>query len=200
MSRTDRHTPHDQAMPEDDTASAAAEPQGTAADTEADIFRSELKRVREEREALEQQLAEAESRFLRARAELDTMRRRMAGELDLARSAGVDSAVMPVLIVYDDLERALDAAAKSGDSGSIVPGVQAVKAGLLRGLENLGITLMGLVGEHFDPERHEAMAIVPAGEGEEPGTIHEVFEAGFMHGDRLVRAARVTVVADGAPV
>ncbi len=196
MSRTDQHTPHDQSIPEDDDASGAVEPQGAATDTEADILRSELKRVREERETLEQRLSEAESRFLRARAELDTMRRRMVGELDLARAAGVDSAVMPVLIVYDDLERALDAASKSGDSGSIVPGVQAVKEGLLRALDSLGITLMGVVGERFDPERHEALAIVPAGEGEEPGTIHQVFEAGFMHGDRLVRAARVTVVAE----
>ena len=198
MSRTDQHNPHDQSPPEEGTVAAADEPQGAAADTEADIFRSELKRVREEREALEQQLAEAESRFLRARAELDTMRRRMAGELDLARAAGVDSAVMPVLTVYDDLERALAAAAKSGDSGSIVPGVIAVKEGLLRALDSLGISVMGLVGEHFDPERHEALAIVPASEGEEPGAIHEVFEAGFMHGDRLVRAARVTVVAEDA--
>lgn len=196
MSRTDQQTPHDQPTPEEEIASAAEQPSGAAADTEADILRSELKRVREEHDALEQKLAEAESRYLRARAEIDTMRRRMVGELELARDAGVDSGVRPVLVVYDDLVRALDAAAKSGDAGSIVPGVEAVKEGLLRALGSLGITLMGVVGEKFDPERHEALAIVPPSEGEEPGTIHQVFEAGFMHGDRLVRAARVTVVAE----
>ncbi|HRN17725.1 MAG: nucleotide exchange factor GrpE [Trueperaceae bacterium] len=182
---------------EDHVAPTAAEvetPQ-EGADSEADILRSELKRVREKSEALEEELAASNDRFLRARAEMDTMRRRLIGEVEQARDAGLDEALMPVLAVYDDLERALTVAAESDDPASIVTGVQLVKENLERQLAGLGIHRVGLVGEHFDPHLHEALTTVPPSPGKEPGTIAQVFEPGFVKGERLVRVARVIVVA-----
>src|SRR5690606_39905312 len=130
--------------------------------TEVDILRSELKNVRQEAEALKSELAEAKDRTLRARAELDTLRRRMQGERELARDAGLESVMLPVLSVYDDLARALEAAEIASDPAAILPGVRAVMEGLERNLDNLGIHRTGDVGETFDPARHEALAVVPA--------------------------------------
>ena len=93
----------------------------------------------------------------------------------------MDETLMPVLAVYDDLERALAAAASTDDQGG---GIVA------------GIKRTGTVGEEFDPQVHEALSTVPAGPGRPPGTIFQVFEPGFLQGDRLIRVARV-VVADG---
>ncbi len=185
----------------DDEARAGADSSGdvdadTGADTEADILRSELQRLQEENERLEQEVTSANERHLRARAELETMRRRMQGEAELARERGVDSALLPALRVYDDLERALDAAAKTDDPSSIVPGVRTVKESLLRDLGTLGVELVGQPGERFDPNLHEALTVVPLRDEAEPGTIDQVFEAGFVQGERLVRVARVTVFAD----
>lgn len=163
--------------------------------TEADILRTELRSAVEELSGLNQQLQEAEERHLRARAELDTMRRRMLGEVELARDEGVASALTPALTVFDDLERALNAADLSADPGSIVPGVRAVREGLLRNLASLGVELVGLPGDPFDPNLHEALTVVPLTPGAKPGTIAQVFEAGFVRGERLVRVARVTVFA-----
>jgi len=177
------------------TAAEAGNPHGSA-DTEADILRSEFKRAREKSEALEEELAASNDRYLRARAEMDTMRRRLIGEVAQARDAGLDEALMPVLAVYDDLERALAVAGESADPASIVTGVQLVKENLERQLAGLGIHRIGQVGERFDPHLHEALTTVPPSPGREPGTIAQVFAPGFVKGERLVRVARVIVVAN----
>jgi len=163
---------------------------------EAEILREELGRAVEQVGRLEADLREAEDRYLRARAEQDTMRRRLQGEAELARAEGVASALAPSLNVFDDLERALDAAERAADPGSIVPGVRAVQSALLRNLAALDVRLVGVPGERFDPNLHEALTVVQLRPGAEPGTIDQVFEAGFMQGDQLVRVARVTVFAD----
>lgn len=192
--------PADAAAPEQ-RVDAADEGERVARDTEADILRSELKNARQEAEALKSELAEAKDRTLRARAELDTFRRRMQGELELAREAGFESVMLPVLSVYDDLNRALEAAEVGSDPAAILPGVRAVMEGIERNLDNLGIRRTGDVGETFDPSLHEALAVVPATGDTRPGTISQVFEIGFVRGDRLVRPARVVVASgpnDGA--
>ncbi|MEJ2358358.1 MAG: nucleotide exchange factor GrpE [Deinococcales bacterium] len=137
--------------------------------------------------------APAEARYLRSRAELENYRRRAADDVERAREAGLDSAVLAVLTVFDDLGRALQAAEASDDPTSIVPGVRAVKESLERNLENLDIRPIGEPGEPFDPNEHEALTAVPLIADAEPGTIADVFQAGFKRGDRLVRPARVVV-------
>jgi molecular chaperone GrpE len=160
---------------------------------EVEVWRTELARANEALALARAELAAAEDRALRARAELENLRRRQQAELERARQQGLDGAVFPVLSVHDDLERALAAAAQSDDPASIVPGVEAGLAGLLRKLEALGLERTGAPGEVFDADRHEAIMAVPASEPGQAGTIQSVFEAGFVQGDRLVRPARVVV-------
>jgi molecular chaperone GrpE len=160
---------------------------------ELEIWRAELERVQAALEDALRERQEADERALRARAELDTLRRRQAGELDRARMQGLDAALLPVLAVHDDLARALHAAAQSDDPGSIVAGVEAVLAGLLRSLEMLGLTRIGTAGEPFDAHLHEAVIALPTADAAQVGCIQSVFEVGFVQGERLVRPARVAV-------
>jgi len=122
----------------------------------------------------------------------------MEVRLEREREAGMDSMVLPVLNVYDDLERALEAAAAAGEEGPFVTGVRAVRDSLLRQLDSLGIRVVGLRGEGFDPELHEALAVVAAGPDAADGTIVQVFSAGFAKGDRLIRPAKVIVAKEDA--
>jgi molecular chaperone GrpE len=160
------------------------------------IYQAELARLGDELAAARDELRAERDRALRARADLDNLRRRHAAEADRARAAGQDAVIGSVLAVHDDLDRALAAAARSGDPTAIVPGVEAVLAGLLRTLETLGFRRTGAVGEPFDAALHEAIMVVPTPEGATPGTIQAVFEVGFRQGDRLVRPARVIVHQD----
>jgi molecular chaperone GrpE len=183
-------------------ASASADASTAGADAaapehqEADVLRRELGRAQEALETARAEIEELRDRALRARAELENARRRVAGEVERAHDAGLDAALAPALSAYDDLGRALQAA-EGGDPAAIVPGVRAVREGLERKLAALGVERVGAVGDAFDPDRHEALTAVPASGDATPGTIADVFEAGFVRRDRLIRPARVVVFADG---
>jgi molecular chaperone GrpE len=191
--------------PEPDAASAAAsadaapsadaetaEASSATSDEEVDVLRGELRKLREALDVAQAEAAEAQDRALRARADLENLRRRSHADLERAHGAGLDAAIGPVLTVHDDLERAI-AAARQGEPAAILPGVEAVLAALVRQLEGLGLTRTGAVGEPFDPERHEALTALPTPEPELAGTIQAVYSVGFLQGDRLVRPARVVV-------
>ncbi len=182
--------------PTEGSAHGASEAGGTDAD-ELAILRDELAALRQQLDQAEADRADQEGRALRAMAELDTVRRRAAADQSRARDAGLDAAVLPVMEVHDDLRRALSAA-EGSDPASIVPGVRAVMETLERNLGKLDIRRIGDVGEAFDPDLHEALTSMPVAEGAEPGTIAEVFEAGFARGERLIRPARVVVYQDAA--
>ena len=163
------------------------------ADTgELEILRSELATLQVALEAAGADLENYKDRYLRARADLENYRRRALQDVERAREAGLDSAILPVLTVFDDLGRAL-AVADEEDPGKILPGVQSVLTALERNLDTLGIQRLGEVGDPFDPDLHEALTAVPTDDEERKGTIAEVFQAGFKRGDRLVRPARVLV-------
>ena len=160
--------------------------------SEIDILREELATLQASLATIESELSDANDRHLRARADLDNYRRRAAQDADRARQAGLDSAVLPILSVFDDLGRAL-AVADEEDPAKIIPGVQAVMAGLERNLDSLGLKRIGEIGEKFDPDLHEALTAVPTDASEKKGTIAEVFQSGFVRDERLVRPARVLV-------
>ncbi len=177
----------------DDTNNATLEESETA-DVEVDeaaLLRETLGIKEKELEAMKVTADDYKDKYLRSQADLQTYRRRVQGDIERARDAGLESALLPVMTVYDDLGRAL--AAGQEDPEKILPGLQAVKEGLERNLDMLGIKKVGEKGETFNPELHEALAMVPVTKGAEPGTIAEVFEVGFMKGDKLVRPAKVVV-------
>ena len=158
-------------------------------------MRGELARAERELDEARTEAAEFRDRWLRARADLENVRRRGAGEVERAREAGLDSAVLPVLSTYDDLRRALQAA-EDADPATLVPGIKAVLESLERSLAALDIERVGEVGDAFDPDVHEALTAMPTDDANRKGTIAQVYEAGFTRGDRLVRPARVVVYAD----
>ena len=94
----------------------------TSEDDEINIFRSELSKTKE---ALEKAQAEAEdfkSKHMRALAEMQTIRRRVSGDVERARNQGADSVILSVIPVYDDLRRALEAAGE--DQGRVGHGLE----------------------------------------------------------------------------
>lgn len=183
---------------EDVTTTGAAPDAGDGLAAETQILRDELSKAHVELAASKRATAEAHERFLRARADLENVRKRSVTDTQRAREAGVDTAVLPVLRVFDDLGRAITAAEHAGEPGAILPGVQAVRDTLERELEALEIRPVGAAGEAFDPSLHEALSITPLKPGAQAGVIAEVFEVGFRRGDRLIRPARVVVYSDHA--
>lgn len=147
-------------------------------------------------ESLRQQADDNWSRYLRAVAELDNLRKRSAREIENAHKFGAERLAAALLPVRDSLEAGLKAAAEA-ESGSI--GIDALLEGdratlrlLDQAFASAGIVEVDPEGEPFDPARHEAISMLPSPTAE-PNSVIAVVQKGYLLNERIVRPARVVV-------
>ena len=149
--------------------------------------------TREQMEAAElaaKQLESVKDQFVRLTAEYDNYRKRTAKEKDsLYQDAKADT-IKEFLAVYDNLERAVST---EGDEDSPhKKGLEMIFHQYQEILKKLGVTEIEAQGAPFDPERHNAvMHIDDENLGE--NVVSQVFQAGFMLGDKVIRHAIVQV-------
>jgi len=131
----------------------------------------------------------------RTQADFENFRKRMTRDVAAAEQRGVAKLAKELLPALDNLGRALAAAEAEGEAdGHLGAGVKLVADELLAALKRGGIEPFSPRGERFDPTEHEAMAQQPV-DGAEPGTVVEVYQQGFRHGESVLRPARVVVAA-----
>ncbi len=136
-----------------------------------------------------QLLAEAADKYLRLAAEYDNYRKRTAKEKDHAWSEAKAQTVAAFLPVYDNLERALK---QETCDEAYKKGVEMTMKGLQDALTALGVETIPALGESFDPNRHNAVMHCDDPEAGE-STIVEVFQQGFLCGDKVIRFSMVKV-------
>lgn len=150
-------------------------------------------------EALQEEAAENWNKYLRAVAEVDNLRKRSARDLEKARKYAVEKLAEQLLPVRDSLEAGLKAAEDADPAAlevtSLLEGERATLRLLDEALTGAGIHEIDPLGEPFDPERHEAISMLPSAEAE-PGSILTVIQKGYELNDRVVRPARVIVAAE----
>ncbi len=140
------------------------------------------------------EVAELEDRWRRALADLDNLRKRHRRELSGERAAERERVAAAFLPVIDNIDLAVEHAEAA--PGAIVEGVRAIREQALAVLAQLGYPRRDEVGRPFDPTRHEVVAVVPAAEGSEPGSVVEVVRPGYGDSERSLRPAAVTVARD----
>jgi molecular chaperone GrpE len=150
---------------------------------------------------LEAEKADLTDRLVRLAADMDNLRKRTERDAQDARKYAVTKFAGDMLVVGDNLKRALEAVPaekKEEDEAlkALVDGVEMTGREMDRLLEKNGITKISALGERFDPHRHQAMfevsdPSVPA------GTVVQVMQEGYQIGDRVLRAAMVGVSKDG---
>ena len=134
-------------------------------------------------------LAAAEDRFLRLAAEYDNYRKRTTREKEAAWTEAKAQTVSAFLPVYDNLERALK---QETADAAYAKGVEMTMKGLQDALTGLGVEMIPALGETFDPNRHNAvMHVEDDSVGE--NTVVEVFQQGFLCGEKVIRFAMVKV-------
>ncbi|TQO20115.1 molecular chaperone GrpE [Rhodoglobus vestalii] len=187
----------------DDTAhpDAAAEhgadaDAGADSNADADAELTDGETVANELSAEDQQLLEDASRdlvaemrdqMLRAQAELVNFRSRVERDRVTNREAVIADVVRSMLPALDDLDRA----DKHGDIIEGTP-LALVAHKISSSFERFGLRKVGEKGEVFDPAFHEAVVHLTDPEAKE-NTIADVFEPGYILGERVVRAAKVAV-------
>ena len=139
----------------------------------------------EEKEA---EIKELNDKYLRLAAEYDNFRRRSAKEREGIYSDAYADAMAAIMPVIDNLERA----AMYSDAEKVRAGLELTFKSFADTLEKLGIKSFGEAGDTFDPNIHNAVMHVEDEEKGE-GEIVEVFQKGYIKGDKVIRYAMVKV-------
>ncbi len=140
----------------------------------------------------EARLAEMSDAYLRAKAEVENIRRRSEEEMAKARKFAVESFAESLLPVMDSMEAAI--ALPDAKVETVLEGVHATKRQLASALErNKVLEINPAAGTKFDPHQHQAISVVPA--EQEPNTVVTVLQKGYSIAERVLRPALVTVTA-----
>ena len=169
---------------------------------EHEVLNEEQERINE----LELAVATAQSTVsdqkdsvIRAKAEVDNIRRRAAQDVEKARKFALEKFAGEMLTTVDNLERALQSIDKDDESKKgVIEGIELTLQGLIASLEKFGVKAVDPQDQPFNPELHQAMSMqeVP---GVAPNTVIAVMQKGYELNGRLVRPAMV-MVSKAAPV
>lgn len=129
--------------------------------------------------------AERTADLQRLQAEYVNYKRRVDRDRDLARATGTEKVLIELLPV-------LDAVAMADAHGELTGGFKMVADELQKITGKHGLVAFGVVGDEFDPHRHEALMHQPL-PGATTTCVSAVMQQGYQLGDRVLRPARVAV-------
>ncbi|WP_276910281.1 nucleotide exchange factor GrpE [Hallella colorans] len=142
-------------------------------------------------EEAQEQIASLKDKLLRTIAEFENYKKRTIKEkMELIQNGGAKtvSALLPIL---DDFERAV--ADKSEDPKAIKEGTQMIFNKFVKTLESIGVKQIDAVGEDFNTDFHEAVAMVPGAEDDKKGKVIDCVQTGYTMNDKVIRHAKVAV-------
>ena len=143
----------------------------------------------DEGEKLKKELADAKDRYLRLMAEYDNFRKRSAKERIELTENGKSNALVEILPVFDNFERALDA---ETEDEKYKHGVEMIYNQFGDAIKKLGVEAMDLKGKEFDPNIATAVSTVDDPELGE-NVVAQVLQNGYKLGDKVIRHAMVVV-------
>jgi len=137
---------------------------------------------------LETKFTELNDSFLRLHAEYDNYRKRtMKEKAELIKSGG-EKAILGVLPIIDDFERALNNIPEEAKEG-----FELIYNKFKNYLAANSVVIIDPVGEPFDIDKHEAITTIPAQDPSQVDTVIDCVEKGYMLGDKVIRYAKVVV-------
>lgn len=147
--------------------------------------------VDEQIQELQEQVAQLTEALQRERADATNIRRRHDEQIQSLRTTVKASVVADLLPVIDNFERALKHVPEDLVDNDYVKGIQGVVKQFEKTLTDLGVERIATVGEHFDPNVHEAVTM-EEGEGNNE-IVSEELQSGYRLGDDVIRHAMVRV-------
>ena len=138
-------------------------------------------------------IEEQHDKYLRLSAEFDNYRKRtMKEKAELIKNGG-EKAISAILPILDDLERALQNMQKADDVKAMYEGIDLISQKFHKVLSQEGLQKMDPVGETFDTDYHEAIALVPAPDEAQKGKVLDCVQTGYKLNDKVIRHAKVVV-------
>ena len=182
----------------EETVNENAEEQETAAEEQtdaADTQKEEKKELTPEEKIaeLEKQVEELKNQQLYKVAEFDNFRKRVMQEkADLIENGGA-KVITTLLPIIDDLERAQQNMDNYEDVEAVKEGLNLIIDKFFKLLAQEGLKKMDVVGQPFDSDLHEAIAMVPGQPDEQKGKVMDCLTAGYTLNDKVIRYAKVAV-------
>ena len=191
MSRKDKEKqiPEEELLPEvpEEASGDETETAEEASDQGEDALKKEL-------EAANAKTAEYLAMAQRVQADFENYRKRNESVRADAYAEGRKDVAAVMLPVFDNLERAVEAAAGSPDE-SLKSGVELVLKQMADVYQKLDVTAIDRKGEKFDPNLENAVLQGTEDDGE-PGTVCQVLQKGYRMGEKVLRHAMVKVVPE----
>lgn len=180
-----------------DDVQEAAEEAESQVDEANEMLNKELSDI----DALNKQLADAQAQvekekkeYLFLMAEFDNFRKRTVKEKSELIKNAAEGVLKGLLPIVDDFERGLEASAKATDAEDVRKGMELIYQKLIKYLAQNGVKPIESTGKPFDPELHEAIAMVPVGEDEsKKGMVIDTPTKGYTLNDKVLRHAKVAV-------
>ena len=144
-------------------------------------------------EALQKKYNELNDSHLRLMAEFDNYRKRTLREKSELIKNGGESALTHLLPVVDDFERALQNIRSAEDIKAVTEGVELIYSKFMSYLSHQNVKPIETVGEPFDAETSEAVAMIPAPEPDMKGKVLDCVQTGYTLNDKVIRHAKVVV-------
>lgn len=190
-------------MQEEPEQEAEAPPrvEGEAEPAGEGIVSRELEEALRRAQAAEERAADLLGQLQRLKADFDNYRRRMLQEQARWQETAVASFLRELLPVLDNLERAIAAAPSTGEergAGALRQGLELTLRHFHGVLERAGVSPINAAGQPFDPNRHEAMMRVVAGEHPED-TVVEELQKGYIFKGQVLRPSLVKVAVAPGP-
>ena len=171
---------------------ASSEP-ATQSDDYIATLESEIEELNAALARKDVELQRAAERADQAHAEIEAAGRRLANASAKELEQRTRKLLESFLPVIDDLDRAIAAARKHVESADVVDGLALVRRSMLTQLGQFGVTHAPALGELFDPQRHDAVAMVPVSDPAQAGRVIDVMREGYLIGDATLRPAGVAV-------
>ena len=143
-------------------------------------------------EQAEAKAAKLKDQLLRTAADFENFRKRAKRDIEDATRRAKEEILAQILPIYDNLERAVQAAEGAQDVAAVVQGVEMVLRSFEDAAEGMNLTRVKTVGERFDPNVHDAIQQQETDDSP-PGTILAEVVSGWTLGPKLIRPAMVVV-------
>lgn len=150
----------------------------------------------EEKDPLDIALAKIEevtTKYKYLAAEFDNYRKRTLKERAELILNGGEKAIVALLPVVDDMERALKNGEKTDDPVVLREGMELIYQKMMKTLESLGVKRIETEGADFDTDLHDAEALVPGMGDDKKGKVIDCLATGYKLNDKVIRHAKVAV-------
>ncbi len=142
---------------------------------------------------LEKQIEELKNQQLYKMAEFDNFRKRVMQEkADLIKNGGA-KVITTLLPIIDDMERAQQNMDKYEDVAAVKEGLSLIIDKFFKLMAQEGLKKMKVVGQPFDADLHEAIAMVPGQPDDQKGKVMNCMMNGYTLNDKVIRYAKVAV-------